>query len=121
MALTRNEAYNALADIWEAMELNWEKHGWIKGNLGKESTGFCMMGDWYKATGLNGQGWNTELLTQVFRSTVGEAVDTLYPNGGPFTTVEMWNDTVAASLEDVKLVTKHAVFSMLDAMEFDGE
>jgi hypothetical protein len=118
MALTRDEAYEALADIWEAMELNWDRSGWIKGAFGKESTGFCMMGDWYKTTGTQ-EAFTYDALTQVFRARVAEAVATLYPNGDPFSSVESWNDTVATTLEDVKLVTKHAVFGMLDQMTFD--
>jgi|SRR5215469_2531518 len=121
--MTQDEIQAALDDITDAVQAVWNKYGWVKGQLGIENSGFCMMGAWYKATGQQCSTLGTvtpspenSALNQAFRQSFLQSARELFPLE-THASVEGFNDADRHSEEDVRLVAKHAIPSMGDLLE----
>jgi hypothetical protein len=103
----------ALEDLNEGIQAVWNRFGWVQHELGSESEGYCLIGAWRKATGMSVAGTHEDLLTTMFRMSVGRSVQELFPKDW-FSTVEGFNDREGRSEEDIRLLAKHAIHSMGD-------
>lgn len=104
----------ALADISDAMQEIWSRHGWVQGRLGSDGVGYCMMGCWYKATGVERQ---EDELTGAFRRSVRRSTELLFPLASKSASVESTNDSFLKSEEDARLLAKHAVLGIADEID----
>lgn len=106
----KHEEVEAVMDaLQETVLSTWDEYGWIQGLRGDTSVGFCMVGAWVRATGLN----VTEPFSMAFRSSFVSAASQLFPDR-PHWSIAAFNDAKDTSEEDVRLVFKHAMESLTD-------
>jgi hypothetical protein len=110
-----NEHEANLADVAYTMDYIWNEWGWTQGKMGDQTSGYCLMGSYQKATGILTEG---EPLMWAFREAVSRSIQLLFPME-PHCSVEGFNDKEGRSEEDVRLVAKHAVMGIVDLMETD--
>jgi hypothetical protein len=107
-----------LADVSDGVQEALTQYGWTKGQVGAEGTGFCLMGAWNRATGLDAYG-TQDGLTHAFRESARKVIGELYPVHGT-TSVEGFNDHAMTTEEDVRLVAKHAITGIADLVAAQG-
>jgi hypothetical protein len=112
--ITYDRIEEALDAISEAMQETWSRFGWVKGQLGSDSNGYCLVGAFRRAT-MGNTHESPGYIESVFRSQATKAIALLWPDAR-FISPENWNDNVAQSEEDVRLVAKHAIARMKDVI-----
>jgi hypothetical protein len=109
----------ALDDLAAGLMAVWDRWGWTQHHLGNENTGYCLMGAWGKATAtLIGGYLQEDQLSRAFRNAVASSARKLFPDLR-YASAEGFNDATGRSEEDVRLVAKHAIYSLAELISTD--
>lgn len=96
-------------DLRDAMLEVWSRFGWIQDELGSDAQGYCAIGAWRRVTGFGAEEMRTPLSIAFRSAFTGSARNLGYIlDDEVISSVESVNDRRGTSLEDIRLITKHA-------------
>jgi hypothetical protein len=113
--------HEALDTLRDAILAVWEDYGWIQGELGNETEGYCMVGAFRKATGQDKElGLGTQTVPFWLAHALQEAGKRLFGLEEAVSPIGL-NDRHATSAEDMRLLVKHAFHDLHDMLDQAAE